>query len=136
MYARQDRWLNDIRAQEGVVAFTMRTSERLVVGLGAAHVLETAITLERNTGLPYIPGSAVKGIARTWGLFEVAAQLKYQLTDTEYERVEEGQDFLTQLASWLMKQETEKVIKTLEENAQNYDWMTLTDEAKNYINAF
>lgn len=36
---------------------------RLVVGLGAESVLETAITLHRTWGVPYLPGSALKGLA-------------------------------------------------------------------------
>ena len=39
---------------------------RFVVGLGAAHVLETGITLHRLFGLPIIPGSALKGVARAY----------------------------------------------------------------------
>ncbi len=39
---------------------------RFVVGLGAAHVLETGITLHRIFGLPIIPGSALKGAARAY----------------------------------------------------------------------
>ncbi len=35
---------------------------RLVVGLGAESVLETAILLHRSYGMPYIPGSALKGL--------------------------------------------------------------------------
>jgi CRISPR-associated protein Cmr6 len=36
---------------------------RLAVGLGANSVLETSITLHRTYGTPYIPGSALKGLA-------------------------------------------------------------------------
>ncbi|MGQ9463871.1 MAG: hypothetical protein ACUVTP_12705 [Candidatus Fervidibacter sp.] len=39
---------------------------RFVVGLGAAHVLETSITLHRIFGLPIIPGSALKGAAKAY----------------------------------------------------------------------
>lgn len=35
---------------------------RLVVGLGGESVLETAITLHRTWGTPYLPGSALKGL--------------------------------------------------------------------------
>jgi CRISPR-associated protein Cmr6 len=48
---------------------------RFVVGLGAAHVLETGITLHRLFGLPIISGSALKGAARTWALFKLAEEL-------------------------------------------------------------
>lgn len=36
---------------------------RLAIGLGADSVLETSITLHRTYGTPYIPGSALKGLA-------------------------------------------------------------------------
>ncbi len=39
---------------------------RFVVGLGAAHVLETGITLHRIFGLPIIPASGLKGAARAY----------------------------------------------------------------------
>lgn len=54
---------------------------RFVVGLGAAHVLETSITLHRIFGLPIIPGSALKGAARAY------AQLIEGKTDNDPELV-------------------------------------------------
>lgn len=36
---------------------------RLALGLGAESVLETAICLHRTWGVPYLPGSALKGLA-------------------------------------------------------------------------
>jgi CRISPR-associated protein Cmr6 len=54
---------------------------RFVVGLGAAHVLETGITLHRLFGLPIIPGSALKGAAKSY------AQLVEGRTDDDPELV-------------------------------------------------
>ncbi len=54
---------------------------RFVVGLGAAHVLETGITLHRIFGLPIIPGSALKGAAKAY------AQLVEGRTDDDPELV-------------------------------------------------
>ena len=45
---------------------------RLVVGLGGEHVKETSMTLHHIYGIPYIPGSAVKGVLRHWWLQENA----------------------------------------------------------------
>lgn len=39
---------------------------RVVIGLGGESVLETAVTLHRSYGLPYIPGSALKGLAAAY----------------------------------------------------------------------
>src|SRR5690606_25047808 len=38
-------------------------SGRLAVNLGSESVLETSIALHRTYGVPYIPGSALKGLA-------------------------------------------------------------------------
>jgi len=39
---------------------------RMVVGLGSESVLETSISLHRTYGVPYIPGSALKGLAASY----------------------------------------------------------------------
>ena len=39
---------------------------RLIVGLGNESVIETSITLHRTYGMPYIPGSALKGLAASY----------------------------------------------------------------------
>lgn len=39
---------------------------RMVIGLGASHPQETSMTLHHIYGIPYIPGSAVKGVTRHW----------------------------------------------------------------------
>lgn len=43
---------------------------RLIVGLGNESVYENGMTLHHIYGIPYIPGSAVKGITRSWMLTE------------------------------------------------------------------
>lgn len=64
-YARFfERWK---RSVQEVPPFT-RLAEaevrgRVVVGLGAESILETSITLHRTYGVPYLPGSALKGLA-------------------------------------------------------------------------
>jgi len=45
-------------------------SWRLVVGLGGTHPAETSMTLHHIYGIPYIPGSAVKGATRHWIIFK------------------------------------------------------------------
>ena len=37
---------------------------RMIIGLGSAHVNETAMTLHHIYGIPYIPGSGIKGALR------------------------------------------------------------------------
>lgn len=54
---------------------------RMVVGLGAESVLETSIGLHRTYGVPYIPGSALKGL--------VAAAAHKNLEDSSWRKVKE-----------------------------------------------
>jgi len=49
-----------------VEEITAQVEWRLVVGLGASHFHETSMTFHHIYGIPYIPGSAVKGITRHW----------------------------------------------------------------------
>jgi CRISPR-associated protein Cmr6 len=37
----------------------------MILGLGSGHPTEKGITLDRNTGVPYIPASTIKGVCRT-----------------------------------------------------------------------
>jgi CRISPR-associated protein Cmr6 len=47
-------------------------SWRLVIGLGASHPQETSMTLHHIYGIPYIPGSAIKGVTRHWAVLKFA----------------------------------------------------------------
>ena len=49
---------------------------RLVVGLGNESVYETSMTLHHVYGFPYIPGSAVKGVLRSWMITELFGEKK------------------------------------------------------------
>ena len=42
------------------------TNWHLATGLGLSHPIENGITWHHTLGVPYLPGSAVKGIIRTW----------------------------------------------------------------------
>ena len=59
------RWqaaLTAMQAQQ----FTATTDWRMVVGLGGETVLETDLTLHHVYGIPFIPGSALKGLTRAY----------------------------------------------------------------------
>jgi CRISPR-associated protein Cmr6 len=47
-------------------------SWRLVIGLGASHPQETSMTLHHIYGIPYISGSAIKGVTRHWAVLKFA----------------------------------------------------------------
>ncbi|MFZ4657660.1 MAG: type III-B CRISPR module RAMP protein Cmr6 [Caldilineaceae bacterium] len=70
-YRRWQQGCNDLSAQ----IFELTSAARLVVGLGAESVLETSLALHRIHGYPVIPGSALKGLARTVAFFELAQLL-------------------------------------------------------------
>lgn len=53
----------DSLGQLGAVSRSAEVKNRMVAGLGAESVLETSVTLHRTYGVPYIPGSALKGLA-------------------------------------------------------------------------
>ncbi len=47
---------------------------RMVIGLGASHPEETSILLHHIYGIPYLPGSAVKGVTRNFTILEFATE--------------------------------------------------------------
>ncbi len=51
---------------ENCKVFKQTTSGRLITGLGGASVYETNITLHHIYGFPYLPGSGIKGMVRSW----------------------------------------------------------------------
>lgn len=67
--ANHSRWL---ATTEGAARFTMTARSRLIIGLGGKGALEFGITLHPVTGLPYIPGSALKGVCRNYTLLKIA----------------------------------------------------------------
>jgi len=70
---RQTRFLARLAEQYGnrFHRLTLVNSSRLLLHLGRSNVLENiGIYCERITGLPIIPGSAVKGVLSTWACWE------------------------------------------------------------------
>jgi CRISPR-associated protein Cmr6 len=55
--------------------FPLSLSWRLVIGLGASHPQETSMTLHHIYGIPYIPGSAIKGVTRHWAVLKFAEEM-------------------------------------------------------------
>ncbi len=64
--------------------FTLKTKSSLIVGLGDESVYETSIRLNRNYGVPYIPGSALKGIAKHWAILKLAESEARKNTDKDF----------------------------------------------------
>jgi CRISPR-associated protein Cmr6 len=55
--------------------FSLSLSWRLVIGLGASHPQETSMTLHHIYGIPYIPGSAIKGVTKHWAVLKFAEEV-------------------------------------------------------------
>src|SRR5712692_11262510 len=60
-----DRWLAMMSAMN-TTRFEASLDWRMVIGLGGETVLETDITLHHLYGIPFIPGSALKGLTRAY----------------------------------------------------------------------
>lgn len=71
------RW--EIRTQKATT-FELALSSRLIVGLGDKGSLEIGLTVDQTTGLPYIPGSALKGLTRSYTLYFLAEKRGLQLS--------------------------------------------------------
>lgn len=71
--AKNMRFLDTLEKQHGprFRRLTLVNSSRLLLHLGRASVLENVgLYCDRTTGLPVIPGSAVKGVVSTWACWE------------------------------------------------------------------
>jgi len=65
----REAWLGRCRSQHGerFGELELKAESRLLLQLGRAGVLEnTGVSAERITGLPVIPGTALKGVLSTW----------------------------------------------------------------------
>ncbi len=61
-----DNWYECISTTKNEGIFkdgTFRTDGRMIIGLGGDNVLETGLSLQHTFGAPFIPGSALKGLA-------------------------------------------------------------------------
>ncbi|MDX2077237.1 MAG: type III-B CRISPR module RAMP protein Cmr6 [bacterium] len=84
--AYKQRWF---ALTEGSARFQTNLRGRMVVGLGGKNPLEFGITLDRLTGLPYIPGSALKGLARSYALLTIYADAKRRGIEEPLDKFEE-----------------------------------------------
>jgi CRISPR-associated protein Cmr6 len=66
--ANYQRWQQIVQSFSHQKHFSATPEWRMVVGLGQASILETSMTIDRTTGIPIIPGSALKGLAASYAL--------------------------------------------------------------------
>jgi CRISPR-associated protein Cmr6 len=60
------RWKAILQRDHNAVIREARVKGRMIVGLGLESVIETAVLLHRTYGVPYIPGSALKGLSASY----------------------------------------------------------------------
>lgn len=48
------------------ITFKMKTIDRLVTGIGLPHPLENSLVWHHTLGVPFLPGSSIKGVLRAW----------------------------------------------------------------------
>ena len=85
IHARQAAVLASAAMRDVMVwEFRARLQCPYVSGLGSGHPTETGMILDRNSGLPYIPASAVKGVLRLACALHIAA--------TEPDKIRAGSD--------------------------------------------
>lgn len=65
LHVSQNRILDTVRSRGGFcLEVTAQLVTPFVTGLGGNHPTETGMLLDRNTGLPFIPASGIKGVLR------------------------------------------------------------------------
>lgn len=77
---QQANALTAIAQQQGGVTIERQSGWHFVTGLGNPHPVENGLTWHPVLGVPYLPGSAVKGITRAWlELNDYDAQVRKRL---------------------------------------------------------
>jgi CRISPR type III-B/RAMP module RAMP protein Cmr6 len=76
------RWQSAITAMQAQY-FTATTAWHMVVGLGGETVLETDLTLHHLYGIPFIPGSALKGLTRSYVTGEIEGHKSKKIEDDD-----------------------------------------------------
>ena len=85
---RQTNQLNCLGKAYHVFCEFYEVDWRVVIGLGGEHVQETSMTLDHVYGIPYIPGSAFKGVVRSWVIQDqFNSDEKLAMQDTDFLKV-------------------------------------------------
>ena len=88
IHQRQSNCLKTVRQREGMYwEITAKLAAPYISGLGGNHPTEAGMILDRNTGVPYIPASAIKGVLRLAHVLDIAEEHPeyVQLIENEYE---------------------------------------------------
>lgn len=68
----------------GGMALDFYTDGRVVTGLGRRHPVENGMVWHHMLGVPYLPGSSVKGVVRAWAKWK---QLEGETTEADIKRI-------------------------------------------------
>jgi CRISPR-associated protein Cmr6 len=79
VYKRWQTMLTEMQAE----IITLELNWRMVIGLGSPNVTETALTLHRIYGIPFIPGSAIKGLVRSYVTGEIEGHQSSKIDDDD-----------------------------------------------------
>jgi len=82
------RWNETVKRYNALI-FDMSTDWRFVTGLGRKGPFEVGFTFNRY-GFPYLPGSSVKGIARTKAFFDIAEKITEEGFKALFQKVYEN----------------------------------------------
>ncbi len=98
-YKRWKKTLEQMQMPEGVETkmYIAKVLGRMAVGLGSGSVLETSIKLHHTYGVPYIPGSALKGLTASYATQYLGNDWKKNTPPAYYETLfgfsnEEGKE--------------------------------------------
>ena len=88
-YKDQRQSATQLHGKDNLATADFKVDWRLIVGLGAASVYETSITLHHLYGFPYIPASGIKGMVNAYVHTQVA---DYESKKQDVERIFGTQD--------------------------------------------
>lgn len=74
------------------ISFEGEISDKLVIGMGNVSTFETDITLHHTYGIPYIPGSAIKGVLRNYIIENYSEKFCDSNCDEKREKKAESND--------------------------------------------
>lgn len=87
-----ERLLRIVSAQNGVL-FVLTSESRFVTGLGRNHPVENGFVWHPTLGVPYLPGSSLKGMLHAWASWEA----KYECSSIDLDTIFGSQKAIGQL---------------------------------------
>jgi len=132
------RWIKTFPADKFHLSFSAATTNRLIIGLGTANVLEAGIRLHQIYGTPLIPGSALKGLAahychEVWGQIQndkAEEETKKFRNDGDYHRIlfgdtdKSGRGMIAFHDAWILPESLKGALRMDVMTPHHQDWQT------------